>query len=79
MAKNSLSDLVDHLFERIEYVTDQDIKGKELDEEIKRSELVNKTSTQIVNIANTFLKAKEIGDRSGVKMEIPAMLKGKTT
>jgi hypothetical protein len=35
MVKNSLYDLNDHLFERIEWLTDRDVKGEELTEEIK--------------------------------------------
>jgi hypothetical protein len=79
MAKNSLYDLNDHLFERIEWLTDRDIKGKELEEEIKRSEMVVKVSMQIQSNANLLLKAKTMAGNAGVKMKMPAMLEDKTT
>jgi hypothetical protein len=78
MAKNSLYDLSNHLFERIEWVMDRDIKGKELDEEIKRTESVIKASTQIVNIANVLVKAKALADNANGKIKLPAMLEDKT-
>jgi predicted transcriptional regulator len=78
MAKNSLYDLNDHLFERIEWLTDREIKGEELAEEIKRSEAVVKVSTQILNNANLLLKAKQVADNANGKMRIPTMLDDKT-
>jgi hypothetical protein len=78
MAKNSLYDLTDHLFERIEWLTDRDIKGAELTEEIRRTESVVKASMQIVNIANTIVKAKIMADNSNGKIKLPAMIEDKT-
>jgi hypothetical protein len=78
MAKNSLNDLADHLFERIEWLTDRDIKGAELTEEIERTEEVVKASAQIVNIANTFIKAKALADNSNGKIKLPTMLEDKS-
>jgi hypothetical protein len=79
MAKNSLYDLNDHLFERIEWLTDRDIKGEELTEEIRRTEEVVKASAQIVSVANLLLKAKTIADNANGKIKMPAMLEDKTT
>jgi hypothetical protein len=78
MAKNSLYDLADHLFERIEWLGDRDIKGEELVEEIKRTENIVKASTQIVNIANTLLKAQMVTDNAKGKMKLPGMLEDKS-
>jgi hypothetical protein len=78
MAKNSLYDLADHLFERIEWVTDRDIKGAELMEEIKRNDAVVKASVQILNIANTIVRAKTAVDNANGKMKLPTMLEDKT-
>ncbi|MDR1902557.1 MAG: hypothetical protein LBQ88_09790, partial [Treponema sp.] len=58
MAKNSLYDLNDHLFERIEWLTDQDIKGEALYEEIRRTEAVVKVAEQINKNSNLLLRAK---------------------
>jgi hypothetical protein len=80
MAKNRLSDLNNHLFERIEWLTDRDhIKGEELTEEIKRTEAVVKVSMQIVNIANTIVKAKALIDNANGEIKLPEMLEDKTT
>jgi hypothetical protein len=79
MAKNSLYDLNDHLFERIEWLTDQEVKGKDREEEIKRSEMVVKVSMQIQNNAMLLLKAKELAVNAGVKIKMPTMLEDKTT
>jgi molybdopterin converting factor small subunit len=79
MAKNSLYDLADHLFERIEWLKDRDdMKGEKLDEEIKRTEAVIKASEQIVQITNTFIKAKMVVDNASGKIKLPAMLEDKT-
>ena len=78
MAKNSLNDLADHLFERIEWLTDRDVKGEELTEEIRRTEEVVKASAQIVNIANTMLTAKKAANSANGSMKLPAMLEDKS-
>jgi hypothetical protein len=77
MAKNSLYDLNDHLFERIEWLTDREVKGEQLAEEIRRTEAVVKASAQIVNAANLLLKAKAIADNAHGEITIPIMLKDK--
>jgi hypothetical protein len=77
MAKNSLYDLNDHLFERIEWLTDRDVKGEELLEEIKRTEAVVKVSEQLINNATLLLKAKRVAGSDG-RMKMPAMIEDKT-
>jgi predicted transcriptional regulator len=77
MAKNNLNDLNDHLFERIEWLADRDIKGEELSEEIKRSEAVVKLAAQIVSNANLLLRAKTIAAETGGEMKLPAMIEDK--
>lgn len=79
MAKsNSLNALNDHLMERIEWLTDRDVKGDELTEEIRRSEAVTKVAGQIIANANLVLKACIAADNSNGKMKLPAMIEGKT-
>ncbi|MDR1933688.1 MAG: hypothetical protein LBQ57_12800 [Spirochaetales bacterium] len=77
MSKNSLYDLADHLFERIEYVTDQSITGKKLKEEIDRTEATVKAATQIVNIASLLHKAKIAVANAPEKIKMPSMLEDK--
>jgi hypothetical protein len=78
MAKNTLGDLNDHLFERVEWLMDRDVKNEELSEEIRRTETVVKVSMQIVNIANLIYKAKMAVEDSGGTMKLPAMLQDKS-
>jgi hypothetical protein len=78
MAKNSMQDLNDHLFERIEWLTDKDnVKGAELEEEIKRTEAVVKVAVQIAKNAEILLKAKALVKDTNGKISIPTMLEDK--
>jgi len=71
MAKNSLNALNDHLMERIEWLTDRDVKGEELAEEIRRSEAVTKVAAQVIANANLILRAHVAKDNSNGKMHLP--------
>ena len=74
MAKSSLYDLNDHLFESIEWLSDRDIKGAELTEEIKRSEAITKVAVQIIGNANLLLRAEIAADSAMGKLKRPAMI-----
>jgi len=74
---NSLNALNDHLMERIEWLTDRDIKGADLTEEIRRSEAVTKVAAQVIANANLILKANVAMDNSKGKMKFP-MIEDKT-
>ena len=78
MAKSSLYDLNDHLFEQIEWLKDRDITGEALAEEIKRSEAVCKVSMQVLNNAKLLLDGKKAADNAMGKMKLPAMIEDKT-
>jgi hypothetical protein len=60
-------------------MTDQDVTGEKLKEEIARTEGVVKVSVQIVNIATLLHKAKVMADSSNGRMKLPAMLEDKTS
>jgi len=67
----TLSALNDHLMERIEWLTDREVKGEELTEEIRRSEAVTKVATQVIANASLILKAHmSVDDSSGHKGKI---------
>jgi hypothetical protein len=79
MAKNTLQDVSDHLIEQIEWLMDRDdIKGAALTDEIRRTEAVVKASEQVVNIANTFIKAKALVGNAGGKIKLPELLEDKS-
>ena len=57
--KNKLIDLNDHLFAQLERLSDEDIKGDELKEEIERAKSVSNVSKVIVNNAKLALDAEK--------------------
>ena len=76
MAKNKLTDLNDHLFEQLEWLTDRDVKGEELVEEIKRAEAVVKVSEKIIANGQLILNAAKAVDGAKGKMKVPLLLGG---
>ena len=76
--KNTLGDVNNHLFEELERLSDEDLKGDALKEEIIRAKLVTQIATKIIDNANTVVaaekfKAETLG-RSTI--EPPKMLEG---
>lgn len=74
--KNTLGDLNNHLFAQLERLSDEDLKGDELQEEITRAKAVTSVSTQIINNGNLVLKAEQMKREYGEKDNIPKMLEG---
>ena len=75
--KNKLSDLNNHLFAQLERLSDEDLKGDALQEEIERAKAINQVATQIVNNGKLVLdgiKAKE-DYFSGNGKKMPEMLR----
>lgn len=69
MAKNKLSDLNDHLFAQMERLSDEDLKGEKLQEEISRAKSIALISDKIINnskLAFTVAKAVTAGDVKNV-------------
>ncbi|MDQ0202496.1 hypothetical protein [Pectinatus haikarae] len=56
--QNTLGDLNNHLFAQLERLGDEDLKGEELAEEIKRSVAVTGIAEQIISNGALVLKAK---------------------
>lgn len=57
--RNTLGDLNNHLFAQMERLSDEDLAGEELQEEISRAKAVSSIAKDIVSNANTVLKAHE--------------------
>ncbi|MDY7585940.1 hypothetical protein [Vibrio cholerae] len=63
--KNKLSDLNNHLFSQLERLSDEDLKGDDLKEEIERSKAVKAIAQEIISGGKLALEAQlELG---GVK------------
>ena len=59
--KNSLGDLHDYLFAQLERLSDEDLKGEELQQEIVRSKAVSTVASQIIQNGHFFAIAKVYG------------------
>jgi len=70
---NKLIDLNNHLFVQLERLTDEDLKGEELQAEIERSKAVSNIALVIVGNAKVALDAQVAIHTHGVKM-LPAMI-----
>ena len=71
--KNKLMDLNNHLFEQLERLSDEDVKGKELISEINRSKAIETLADRIISNAKLSLDAhKAIND--GLIKHAPKML-----
>lgn len=73
--KNSLVDLNNYLFEQLERLNDEDL---DLDEEIVRAKAIGDIAKNIVDNANTILKAKKFQYESLGKenITIPKLIEG---
>ena len=75
--RNTLGDLNNHLFAQLERLSDEDIKGERLIEEINRAEAVSTIAQQIISNGALALKAKQIASNSlDADMKMPRMLEG---
>lgn len=78
--KNKLTDLNDHLFMQLERLNDEDLKGEDLMNEIRRSKALNETAGQIISNARLALDATELQMEyatSRTELQMPAMLENK--
>ena len=71
--KNKLIDLNNHLFAQMERLSDEDLKGDELKEEVGRAKSVSNVAAQIINNANLALKA-QVAINDGLIKAAPKML-----
>lgn len=77
MTKNKLSNLNNHLFAQLERLSDEDIKGEALAEEINRAKAVTGVAAQIVQNGQLVLNAAKYADDAlDANYRTPKMLKG---
>lgn len=76
--KNTLVDLNNHLFEQLERLNDENLKGEELQEEIDRSKAVSDIASRIVSNASLALQAAKLkGGNIQGDTKLPEMLEEK--
>ncbi len=75
--QNKLTDLNNHLFAQLERLSEEDLKGEKLDEEINRSKAVSAVATKIIENASLALQAEKFkDDRLNANGKLPEMLEG---
>ena len=75
--KNTLGDLNNHLFAQLERLSDEDIKGDNLIEEINRAKTITSVATQIINNGSLVLEAQKLADnKMDMNLTLPKMLMG---
>lgn len=73
--RNTLTDLNNHLFAQLERLSDEDLKGEELKEELQRSSAVSKVAQNIINNGSLVLQAQKFKDEKlDAESEIPKFL-----
>jgi len=75
--KNTLGDLNNHLFAQLERLSDEELKGEELEEEISRAKSVTSVASQIISNGSLVLDAAKLSeDRMNADTRVPKMLEG---
>lgn len=75
MTRNKLIDLNNHLFEQLENLSDRDISGEKLKEEMERSRAIVQVANSIVTVGQLALEGQKFIHESGRdEAKLPAML-----
>ena len=75
--RNTLGDLNNHLFMQLEKLSDEDLKGEELKEEVTRTKAISLIAKQIIGNGTLVLEAKKVAEESlNADIELPRMLEG---
>lgn len=75
--KNTLGDLNNHLFAQLERLSDEELTGDKLAEEINRAKAVTSVASQIIANGSLVLEARKVADdRMSADTVVPKMLEG---
>ena len=75
--KNTLIDLNNHLFAQLERLSDEELKGEALSEEIDRAKSIAVIAKAIIDNGSLVLDAKKFRDnRMDIDNNLPKMLEG---
>jgi len=77
--KNTLGDLNNHLFAELERLSDEDLKGSALQEELDRAKGVATIANKIIANGNLILNAQKLtnnANNTNIDITLPKMLEG---
>lgn len=75
--KNTLGDLNNHLFAQLERLSDEELKGEKLADEINRSKAVMGIAKNIIDTGNLVLDGQKfLDDKMNADTKLPKMLEG---
>lgn len=75
--RNTLGDLNNHLFAQMERLSDEELKGDSLKEEIERAKSVTSIASKIIDNGKLVLEAKKFSDdKLNADEKTPKMLEG---
>ena len=74
MARNKLIHLNNHLFEALERINDENLKGESLQEEIARAKTITTIGDTIINNAGLALEAEKYKNDFGKGVSLPLMI-----
>jgi hypothetical protein len=77
--RNTLGDLNNHLFAQLERLSDEELTGEKLNEEITRTRAITAVASQIIANGALVLEAQKlVDDRMNADTTLPKMLEGGT-
>lgn len=75
--RNTLGDLNNHLFAQLERLSDEELTGEKLADEISRAKAVTSVASQLIANGSLVLDAiKMADDKMNANTSIPKMLEG---
>ncbi|MEK5162043.1 hypothetical protein NYE69_06830 [Paenibacillus sp. FSL R5-0527] len=76
--RNTLGDLNNHLFAQLERLSDEELAGDKLADEINRAKAVTSVASQIIANGTLVLESIKLADdRMNANTTIPQMLEGR--